>query len=285
MLRKIGISAGKIVLFLLLWALLIAAGTLSVVHFGGEGFFKNMAWRVTAEALAMLAALVALLVMALLVDRRGTRTLGFPASGAATGLLGGALIGCAIFAVPVGILGALGHIQFAPDFTQFSWSALGLALLLVAVNVIDQELLVRSYIFQEAWRKYSGAAAVTLSTILFVALHTGAILNGTAGLLAGANVALASVLLGIAYLRSGALWLPIGIHFGWNAFQGPVLGIAVTGMDLGAHWHVFAVSGPMLWTGGAMGVEGGLAGLAGPLLGIAIVLAITRRDAPQRAMA
>lgn len=155
-----------------------------------------------------------------------------------------------------------------------------MALLLVFVNVIDQELIVRSYIFQEIWKKYSGAAAVTVSTVVFVALHTGAILKGTAGLLAGANVALASVLLGLAYLRSKALWLPIGIHYGWDAFQGPVLGINVTGMDLGAHWHVFAVDGPALWTGGAMGVEGGLAGLAGPLLGIAVVLALYRSRKP-----
>ena len=271
MLREIGISAAKIVLFLVLWGALVAAVTLSVIHLGGDGFYKSMPWRIAAEGGALLATLAALLVMALIADKRGFDTLGFPATGAAAGLIGGTLIGCAIFAVPVGILGTLGYLRFAPDFTQFSWNALGLALLLVAVNTADQELLVRSYIFQEIRRKYSGAAAVTVTTILFVALHTGAILQGTAGLLAGVNVALASVLLGIAYLRSGALWLPIGIHFGWNAFQGPVLGIAVTGTDLGAHWHAFAANGPALWTGGAMGVEGGLAGLAGPLLGIAIV--------------
>ena len=57
-------------------------------------------------------------------------------------------------------------------------------------------------------------------------------------------MARASIMLGIAYLRSGALWLPIGIHFGWNALQGPVLGISVTGMDLGHSWHAFAIDGP-----------------------------------------
>jgi membrane protease YdiL (CAAX protease family) len=113
---------------------------------------------------------------------------------------------------------------------------------------------------------------VIVSTIIFVALHAGMVIKGTAGLLAGADVAAASIMLGLAYLRTGALWLPIGIHFGWNAFQGPVLGVNVTGMDLGGHWHAFAVDGPALWTGGDMGVEGGLAGLAGPLLGILVVL-------------
>jgi hypothetical protein len=274
--RGIAVSVGKVALFLLIWAILLAGATLGIVALGGPNFFQNMGWRIALESGAMLAVLAAFLIMALAVDRRGAGTLGLPARGALGGITGGTAIGVAIFCVPLCILALLGDIYYAPDFSHFSYSALGLALFMVFVNVIDQELIVRSYLFQEVWRKYSGAAAVTVSTIVFVGLHAGAIMKGTAGLLAGANVALASILLGVAYLRTGALWLPIGIHYGWNAFQGPVLGINVTGMDLGAHWHVFAVDGPALWTGGAMGVEGGLAGLAGPLLGIAIVLMLFR---------
>lgn len=276
MIRSIATSAGRIGLFLAIWTALLAAATLTVVHFGGKNFYADMRWRIAAEAGALAAVSIAFLVMALGFDRRGVETLGFPARGALTGLIGGTAIGAAIFCVPLAILASQGYVHYAPDFSQFAWGALGLALLMVFINVIDQELMVRSYLFQEIWRKYSGAAAVMVSTVIFVALHAGTITKGTAGLLAGMNVALASVLLGLAYLRSHALWLPIGIHFGWNAFQGPVLGINVTGADLGAHWHAFAVTGPELWTGGAMGVEGGLAGLTGPLLGIAIVLMLYR---------
>jgi membrane protease YdiL (CAAX protease family) len=285
MFRKIAISAGRILAFLALWAALLSAATFAVVQLGGPNFYQDMGWRTALEGLAMLATLVAFLVMALAVDRRGVGTLGFPPDRAFAGLIGGTLIGAAIFAVPLAILSAQGYIAVTPDFAHFTPGALAIALLLVFVNVIDQELIVRSYIFQEVWRKYSGTAAVTVSTVIFVALHAGAILKGTAGLLAGANVALASILLGLAYLRSRALWLPIGIHFGWNAFQGPVLGINVTGMDLGAHWHVFVVRGSDLWTGGTMGVEGGLAGLAGPLLGIAVVLALYRQPHAAPSMA
>jgi membrane protease YdiL (CAAX protease family) len=82
---------------------------------------------------------------------------------------------------------------------------------------------------------------------------------------------------GVAYLRTKALWLPIGIHFGWNGLQGPVLGINVTGTDPGGPWHAFSFQGADLWTGGTMGIEGGLAGLAGPLVGIALVVFLFRR--------
>ena len=279
LLRDIGISAAKILLFFALWGAGLAASTLTVVHLGGPRFFGNIEWRIAAEAGGTIAAFAALFIVAIFVDRRSAATLGFPTRGAVTGIVQGTLLGVAIFALPIGILAAMGYIHYAPDFAHFSMQALALALLLVFVNVIDQELIVRSYLFQEIWRKYSGTAAVVVSTIIFVGLHAGAISHGTAGVLAALNIALASILLGLAYLRSGALWLPIGIHFGWNGFQGPVLGINVTGTDLGTHWHAFAANGPALWTGGTMGVEGGLAGLAGPLLGIAIVLLLTGRRA------
>ncbi len=284
MIRQIVISTGKILLFFALWGMGIAVATLGVVHFGGPKAFENMGLRIVVEAGGMAAAFAALVVMAFFVDKRAVSTLGFPAHGAITDLTRGMLVGAAIFCVPIGALAAMGYAHYAPDFSHISVQALGLALFLVFVNVVDQELIVRSYLFQELWAKYSGTAAVAVSTIVFVGLHAAAISQGMMGNLAGLNILFATIMLGIAYLRSGALWLPIGIHFGWNGFQGPVLGINVTGMDLGAHWHAFAVNGPALWTGGTMGVEGRLAGLAGPLLGIAIVLLFVGKRAARQAL-
>ncbi len=274
--RELLISIGKILLFYAIWAGLIAASTISLVHLGGDEWFKHLEWRTLVEAGGMLAAFVALIVVALGVDKRDIGTLGFRLGAMPFGLIGGTLIGAGIFCIPLAILMAQGYVRYAPDLATFSWATLGMASLMMFVNVIDQELIVRSYPFQEIWQKYSGVAAVIVTTIIFVALHAGPISKGTAGLLAGANVMLASILLGLAYLRSGELWLPIGIHYGWNTFQGPVLGINVTGTEAGTSWHMFAVDGPSLWTGGEMGVEGGLAGLAGPIAGILLVLLFVR---------
>jgi hypothetical protein len=106
----------------------------------------------------------------------------------------------------------------------------------------------------------------------FVALHAAPISQGTQGLIAGANIVLASLMMSLAYVRTGQLWLATGIHLGWNGLQGPVLGINVTGAELSlGHWRVFDFPGDPLLTGGAMGVEGGLVGLIGPALGLAIV--------------
>jgi uncharacterized protein len=65
------------------------------------------------------------------------------------------------------------------------------------------------------------------------------------------------VVLGYSFLRSGDLWLPIGLHFGWN-WTLPLLGVNLSGFTMNVtgyvmHWNV----GPR-WSGGAYGPEGGL---------------------------
>jgi membrane protease YdiL (CAAX protease family) len=39
----------------------------------------------------------------------------------------------------------------------------------------------------------------------------------------------AGILLGLAYTVTGRLWLPIGIHTGWNFAEGTIFGTGVSG--------------------------------------------------------
>ena len=62
------------------------------------------------------------------------------------------------------------------------------------------------------------------------------------------------LVLGYAYLRTGDLWLPIAIHFGWN-WALVIFGLNVSGFKMGVtgypvRWHVSD-----LWSGGAYGPE------------------------------
>lgn len=278
--KKIGTSVLKISGFVLLWAMLIGGVTMSVVSVGGDAWYESPSIRLAMEIGGALATFVAFATMAFLVDRRGWRTLGFNPTRIGDVALG-AVLGAVIFMTPIALLSAMGAARYAPDLTNFSFAALGVGLTVCLFNVITQELLVRSYIFQELWSKFGAVSALVTTTALFVALHAAPILQGgTQGLIAGLNILLASVLLGLAYLRSGALWAPIGIHLGWNGLQGPVLGINVTGTDIGlGQWRVFEFPGAPLLTGGELGVEGGLAGLLGPLIGIALVMLVLRPTA------
>lgn len=277
MLRSIGVSALKILAFFTLWAMLTGVAVWGAVSTGGQDFYLKTPFRVGLEIALTLVTLIPLGLMAHFIDRRRRTSLGF--SGRFPDLLSGVVIGAAIFCVPLAILLATGAAQFQPDLALFSAQGLALGLIVCFFNVVTQEALVRSYIFQELWSKYGAWAATVVTTIIFVALHAKPISQGTQGLIAGANILLASLMLSLAYVRTGQLWLAIGLHLGWNGLQGPVLGIAVTGNDLAfGHWSMFSFPGSALITGGDMGVEGGLAGLAGPLVGIALVALLFKQQ-------
>lgn len=269
--RKIGVSILKILAFIVLWAALTAGVIMGAVAFSGEGFYAIREMRIGVEIALTFAVLIPLIVMARFVDKRPLATIGFGPP-RLFDLLIGAIIGAAIFAVPVGVLVAVGAATYAPDLSSFAADALALAMVTCFFNVVTQEVIVRSYIFQELWAKYGAWVATGITTALFVAMHAAALMQGTQGLIAGANILVASLMLSLAYVRTGQLWLAIGIHLGWNGLQGPVLGINVTGNELAfGHWSVFAFPGNPLLTGGVMGVEGGLVGLMGPVIGLAIV--------------
>ena len=78
------------------------------------------------------------------------------------------------------------------------------------------------------------------------------------------------------YLRTRQLWLPIGIHIGWNFFEGVVFGFPVSGMGNYRLLRI-TVTGPELWTGGAFGPEAGLVLIPALLLGTLMIYVFTHR--------
>ena len=124
--------------------------------------------------------------------------------------------------------------------------------------------------------KFSTTTAVIVSSAIFVALHGGALVQDEVGIVGAVNILLASLLMSVAYLRTRQLWLPIGIHAGWNFTQGPLLGINVSGNDFSQGWHTVALEGSKWVTGGKFGFEASLPGLVGPALGILMILLFAR---------
>jgi uncharacterized protein len=116
--------------------------------------------------------------------------------------------------------------------------------------------------------------AWVLTSVFFGVLHAG---NPNATLLSTLNIILAGLMLGLGYVLSGELAIPIGLHITWNFFQGSVYGFPVSGLEpFGASLLVTEQGGPELWTGGAFGPEGGLLIPAIMLLGMALIALWTR---------
>jgi membrane protease YdiL (CAAX protease family) len=100
------------------------------------------------------------------------------------------------------------------------------------------------------------AAAWFITAALFGLAHA---INPGATVISSINIMLtAGGLLGLAYVATGELAIPIGIHLAWNFFQGPVYGFAVSGTSSDASLFNLTQGGPKLWTGGEFGPEAGL---------------------------
>ncbi len=111
-----------------------------------------------------------------------------------------------------------------------------------------------------------------VSSAIFGALHLA---NPHATWISAAGIFFAGLFLGYAYIRTGKLWLSIGLHIGWNFFEGVIFGYPVSGIDT-YHLTRISVSGPGLWTGGAFGPEAGLILLPAIVLGAGLVYLYTR---------
>jgi uncharacterized protein len=103
-----------------------------------------------------------------------------------------------------------------------------------------------------------------ISSVIFALLH---VFNPHASLISSINLILAGLLLGLGFILTRQLAIPIGLHITWNFFQGNVFGFPVSGSETGATFIAIEQGGPELWTGGPFGPEAGLIGIVAILVG------------------
>ncbi len=160
--------------------------------------------------------------------------------------------------------------QSSPERTVLAG---GFLFVLLAVAAVDEELAFRGYPFQRLVDSGGPIAAVAAVSVLFGVAHLG---NPFHTWISTANTIVVGILLAICYLRTRALWLPIGIHFAWNYFQGYVLGFPVSGLVFPRPILAASVHGPVWLTGGAYGPEGSILTL-GIILAGTVYFLLTRR--------
>lgn len=141
----------------------------------------------------------------------------------------------------------------------FNWGAIFFVSVVLLFGAIGEEMLFRGYAFQVLIGYLGPFATILPFGVLFAAAHLRNPGQGGAAVawIAPMNTGLWGILLGYAFLRSGDLWLPIGLHFGWNWVL-PLLGANLSGFTMVVTGLGYQSRTGDLWTGGAYGPEGGL---------------------------
>jgi len=144
----------------------------------------------------------------------------------------------------------------------------GAVLFVLVVGALAEELVFRGYPFQHLVEAIGPLGAIAVFSVMFGAVHLSNPGASKWGLL---NTVLIGILLSIAYLRTRALWLPWGIHFGWNVTLGFLCGLPVSGLRTFNVVVRTSVSGPSWMTGGSYGIEASATGTLAVLMGLVIV--------------
>ncbi|KDN19344.1 CPBP family intramembrane glutamic endopeptidase [Amycolatopsis rifamycinica] len=199
---------------------------------------------------AVLAAVAYRWVVRRTEDRPVTELAG-PGAGAALGR--GMLIGVVLFGLVIANIALLG------DYEVRGWGTFPGAAGLVgfmAAAAVTEELLFRGILFRFV-EKWTGTwLALVLTGLLFGLTH---LFNEHASLWGAIAIAIeAGGLLTAAYVATRKLWLPIGLHFGWNFAAAGIFGTEVSGNGTPQGLLDAVTSGPSIITGGDFGPEGSL---------------------------
>jgi len=162
----------------------------------------------------------------------------------------GLVTGIAMFSVVMVILWVAGVYHLA------GWGSanqLASGFMLAVVAGVTEEVVFRGLLFRLSSKILGTWGALQLTAALFGAAHAA-----NRGATIGSSLAIAleaGVLLGAAYAATQSLWVPIGLHVGWNFTEGWLFGMTLslnvekTGLIAGS------LNGSRILTGGEFGPE------------------------------
>ena len=199
------------------------------------------------------------------------------------GLALGALLMVGIFVVEL----AAGWVTITGTLQSLG-NPFGLAILLALVRFIgvgiQEEMFSRGYHLRNLAEGFNlpfvGPRGALLlgyagSSAIFGLLHAW---NPNASIVSTINLVIAGLFLGLGYVLTGELAIPIGVHITWNFFQGNVFGFPVSGGASSTTFIAIQQGGPEIWTGGTFGPEAGLLGLLAIAVGSLLTVIWVQRQ-------
>ncbi|MFJ7996547.1 lysostaphin resistance A-like protein [Streptomyces sp. NPDC096310] len=242
-----------------------AIGGRSVAAVGGKPWLTF--------AVGVVVSVLAVLVYGWVVratERRPSTEVARKGAGAALGR--GVLIGAAMFGAVIANIAFLGgyEVHGLGSVT----GAVGLFGFMAAAAVTE-ELLFRGVLFRLVEERTGTWIALVLTGALFGLMH---LFNPHATLWGAIAITIeAGGMLAAAYAATRNLWVPIGVHFGWNFAAGGIFSTEVSGNGTPQGLLDTTMSGSTLLTGGAFGPEGSLYSVVFGVLLTAVFLWLAHR--------
>ncbi|MFF3719959.1 CPBP family intramembrane glutamic endopeptidase [Streptomyces prasinus] len=202
--------------------------------------------------LGLLVSVLAVLVYGWVVSKtehRPATEVARKGAGAAIGR--GMLIGVAMFGAVITNIYVNAHYEI--NGLGSVSGAVGLVGFMAAASVTE-ELIFRGILFRIIEERTGTWIALTLTGLLFGLSH---LLNPNADLWGALAIAIeAGGMLAAAYAATRTLWVPIGLHFGWNFAAAGIFSTEVSGNNTPQGLLDTMTSGPTWVTGGDFGPEG-----------------------------
>jgi uncharacterized protein len=247
-----------------------------------NNFARMIAGRPLLLSVMALCGLITLWLAARFLDRRKLADYGFHLNRRwwldfGFGSFLGALLMAFIFLVELANGWVTIQHTFYSPLLPF-WAAMAIGLMSYIGVGINEEILARGYglrnlaeglCLPKVSRQTAFLASYVITSVLFGVFH---LMNANATWVSTFFIMLIALLLGLGYLLTGELAIPIGIHITWNFFQGYVFGFPVSGGASGNSVFAIQQGGPAVWTGGAFGPEAGVIGILATALGCILVV-------------
>jgi membrane protease YdiL (CAAX protease family) len=203
-------------------------------------------------------------------ERRDPVEVGLARAGST--LARGAGIGVLMFLAVIASISALGGYEVVGRGSVTV--AIGL-LGFTAAAAVTEELMFRGVVFRLLEERTGTWLALLVTSALFGAMH---LVNPEATVWGAVAIAVeAGGMLGAVFVATRRLWLPIGIHFGWNFAVAGIFGTVVSGSDTPPGLLHGVTSGAVLLSGGEFGPEGSLFAVLAGLALTAVFLRLAHR--------
>jgi membrane protease YdiL (CAAX protease family) len=252
----------RLIIGFLLVFLPVAMGQMVIISLSVSRLWRS----ILVMVITLPVALIAYRIFVRFIEHRKMTEL--DASGSIHEIAQGFLIGALFSSGITGILALAGSYRV---LGMNSPEVLLPALFFAVSSAVFEEILFRGVFFKLIEQRLGSWIALVLSAAIFGGLHLlnkNATIVGVTAIMFQAGITMAA-----AFMLTRRLWLPIGIHFGWNFTQAGIFASAVSGNEAAQGLLRSTLTGPAWLTGGVFGVEASIVtGALGIAAGILFIL-------------